>query len=99
MADFSDGLEIKYTRHAILRMQRRQIFADEVSRAIRTGVLIEDYPEEQPLPLRLNLAFTNERPIHALFGYDDQARLALVITAYSPTLDKWLPGFKERRPK
>jgi hypothetical protein len=62
--------------------------------------LVEDYPNDYPLPSGLVLGYTeHRRPIHAVVALDEEAEMIWLITVYEPTLEEWEKGFKKRREK
>jgi hypothetical protein len=53
-------------------MRQRKIAADEVKDALLICKIIEDYPEDRPLPSGLVLGYTkNNRVIHAVVALDE----------------------------
>jgi hypothetical protein len=48
--------ELRYTRHALSRMFERNIELSEVEDAIRSGIVVEEYPNDLPYPSRLVLS-------------------------------------------
>lgn len=55
---------IKYTNHAIEFMAKRGITENEAERVILNGEIIEDYPNDKPLPSRLIFLLSDNRPVH-----------------------------------
>ncbi len=86
---------IAFKRH---RVRERGIRADEVKEALINGEIIEDYPEDNPLPSCLLLGYTEKRkPIHAVIAIDMDDRIIWVITVYSPSDEEWENGYKRRK--
>ena len=83
--------------HAIQRMFERNISAQIISRAIQSGVTIEDYSAEMPEPSRLILAFQGKHPLHIVTSENPETREITIITVYVPDLGKWSKDFKSRR--
>ena len=50
--------------HALQRMFERNITVEAVHRVLKTGSVIEKYPEDKPYPSFLILGFIGNRPIH-----------------------------------
>ena len=50
-------MAVRFSAHAVRRMDEDQIADTEVLEAIRTGRTIEDYPTDTPYPSRLILAW------------------------------------------
>jgi len=56
--------------------------------AIRTGEIIESYPDDEPCPSILMLGFIGDHAYHVVLGIcDDHLR---VITAYMPDDEHWI---------
>ena len=89
---------IAFKRHSILRMYERKILADEVKEVLMSGEIIENYPEDRPLPSCLVLGYaSNQRPIHAVVAVDERESMLWVITVYIPSTDEWDEGFNRRK--
>jgi len=64
------------------------------------GKIIENYPEDRPLPSHLVLGYTiKQRPIHAVIAIDIEESMLWIITVYQPELDEWEDGFEKRKVK
>ena len=89
-----------YTRHARDEMRQEgfgPIHEQEVFEAIRSGKIIEDYPDDEPYPCVLVYGRTAaDRPIHVVCAYADDDDLAIVITVYEPDPARWV-DFERRR--
>jgi len=58
---------IAFKKHGLLRMHKRSFKADEVKKALIEGEVIEDYPDDSPLPSCLILGYNiRHRAIHAV---------------------------------
>ncbi|KAB2921528.1 MAG: DUF4258 domain-containing protein [Candidatus Contendobacter sp.] len=57
-----------YRQHAIKRMYERGITQADVEAALSTGMVIEDYPNDYPLPSCLWLGYIGNRPVHIVFA-------------------------------
>ncbi|MBR1560159.1 MAG: DUF4258 domain-containing protein [Clostridia bacterium] len=77
--------------HCMKRLTERDIGLSEVIRAIMTGEIIEDYPDDYPYPSCLVLG----EGLHVVAGVGD-GRLWL-ITAYRPDPDQWEDDMRTRR--
>ena len=86
-----------YRIHARQSMFSRSISDECVEHIVQNSTVVEDYPHAFPFPARLLLGWCNGRPIHVVAAEDRSKHLAIVITAYGPTLDKWEPDMKTRR--
>ncbi len=91
--------KIKYTNHAVEFMAARGITEQQVVEVARTGEIIEDYPDDKPLPSCLVLAFVMSKPVHIVLGYVKAEKLCVIITAYEPGFDKFEADFKTRKQK
>jgi Domain of unknown function (DUF4258) len=83
--------------HAVQRMFERNISVKNVSQALRSGEVIEDYSAEMPEPSRLILGFQGKRPFHVVTSENPTANEITIITVYIPDPDKWNKDFKSRR--
>jgi len=93
-----DGNAIDYSIHYRNRMKERGIKQYEVKQALLSGEVIEEVPDDEPLPSVLILGYTdNGKPLHVAVSVADY-RICLV-TVYVPTLDVWEADFKTRREK
>lgn len=89
---------IRWSVHASERIQQRGIFREDVINAIRTGEIIEQYPDDFPYPSCLVFGIsTRGKYLHVVFGCDGE--IIKVITAYYPTEDKFESDLKTRREK
>lgn len=83
--------------HTIRQMSRpdRMILTNEVEAIIRTGEVIEDYPEDARGHSCLILGFgRGDRPIHVVCSPKDE--YLAIITAYLPDSTQWTSDFRER---
>ena len=91
-------MTILYSNHAAKQMFTRMISTDEIEQVLQNGKMIMDYPEDQPYPSKLVLAFCNERPIHVVSSsFNPDENTTIVITAYEPSLEIWENDFKTRK--
>jgi len=92
---------VLYTLHARDEMRQEEfgpIHEQEVFEAIRSGKVIEDYPDDEPYPCALVYGHTTAgRPIHMVCAYAEDDDRAIVITVYEPDPDRWV-DFERRRP-
>lgn len=83
--------------HTLTRSTQRYILLDEISEAILSGQVTEDYPNDRYGPSCLILGYTqNKRPLHIQCSYPSRPALK-IITVYEPTLDKWELNLKTRK--
>lgn len=84
------------TEHSTHRMRERGIKTGDVLRCIQSGEIIEQYPEDHPVPSCLVLGqATNGKPLHVVCSI--KAEMACIITAYWPNTIKWEDDFKTRK--
>ena len=77
------------------KLRQRRIKAEDIEQAVKTGTIIEDYPEDRRGPSCLILGFVGERPLHVVCGRLDADEL-LLITAYEPDPVEWESDGKTR---
>ena len=78
-------------------MVEREITRKDVLNVLLNGEIIEDYPDDRPLPSALFLGWSDERPLHVVAAYNFERKLVAVITAYEPNLEHFEPNFRTRR--
>ena len=84
--------------HGQLRLNERNISIDDVMNAIDQGEIIEQYPEDFPLPSCLLLGISIKGTyIHVVVSLNDGK--IYLITAYIPGADKWESDLKTRKEK
>jgi len=63
-----------------------------------SGEVIEDYPTDPRGPSCLVCsALAAEFWVHTVWGWDAEGEIAVLITAYRPTPEKWDENFKTRK--
>ena len=73
-----------------LAMQRKgqrlsKITFPDIRDSVLSGDIIEDYPDDRPLPSCLIFGNTlSADAMHSVWGYNSDERLAVLITAYRP---------------
>jgi len=87
---------ITVTKHAGEQFTKRKIKLRDIKASIMNGTIIEEYLDKSPNPRVLILGYINEtHPIHVVVGIGDWN--IQIITAYTPTVDKWENDHKTRR--
>lgn len=87
---------IRWTMHVMKRLILRNISQDEILHAIRTGEIIEQYPNDYPYPSCLILGITIAgKYLHVVCGNGDNE--VWMITAYYPDPAEWQDDFKTRK--
>ena len=93
--------QVLYSRHARSEMAHEEfgeVREHEVSEAVFSGEIIEEYPEDTPYPSRLiSGATATGRPLHVLCAQDVEDNVVIVITVYPPDPGKWIAN-KRRKP-
>lgn len=86
---------IEITMHAAKRLEQGGITTDDLLSCIMHGSLIEQYPEDYPLPscLILGTSIKNQF-LHVVVGSD--LKKLWIVTAYYPSSVKWENDFKTR---
>jgi hypothetical protein len=80
---------LRITQHAQQEMAEEDISLEEALEAIRTGRLIEDYPEHRRGPCCLICGYTGQqRPLHIVCT--TTRPLLILITVYEPKPPKWI---------
>ena len=78
------------------RLRERKIGARDIEEAIRNGVIIEDYLDDQRGPSCLILGRSGGRPLHVVCGRLEEEQI-LIITAYEPDPTEWESDCRTRR--
>jgi|SRR5699024_7821649 len=89
---------IKWQRHGLQRMMERNILREEVKQVLSNGELIEEYPDDFPLPSGLFLGFTeNNTPLHIVSAVDNEVNWCYIVTVYRPDPEYFESDFKTRK--
>jgi hypothetical protein len=80
-----------------MRLKERFISRQAVLSSLDTYELIEEYPKDKYLPSYLIYAKYENQIIHIHIAADLKNDSVIIITVYTPTLDKWQDDFKTRR--
>lgn len=94
----SAALQILYLPHAIRQMARpdRMITPAEVEHVVKTGEIVEEYPDDPRGASCLILGHgENQRAIHVVCA--PKPEYLAVITAYLPDPEQWEANFRRRR--
>ena len=87
---------IVWTTHITMRLQERGIFPTDIINCIKSGDIIEQYPNDHPYPSCLILGINvSGEYIHSVIGLNGKE--LCFITAYYPTSDKWESDLKTRK--
>ena len=85
------------TQHSRKRFSERGIRVDDILFLIKTGTIIEQYPDAFPSPSCLVLGYSGERALHAVLSIESER--IYVVTAYAPDPEKWESDMKTRKEK
>lgn len=89
--------QFEFSKHATDQSILREIRVVEIRQAIKTGEIIEDYPNDKYGPSCLILGFIeNHRAIHIHCSYPTRP-LIKIITVYEPDTVKWIDNKVRRR--
>jgi hypothetical protein len=80
-------------------MNLRNISQNDIKVALKSGEIVEDYPDDYPYPSRLILGFSDQRPIHLVVAINNKDKEIIVITVYEPDHDKWEKDLRRRKRK
>jgi uncharacterized protein DUF4258 len=89
---------IQVSRHALHELEEDALLLDLVLAATRAGEVIEDYPTDPRGPSCLVCSALGEGLwVHTVWGCDTASGIAVLITVYRPTAERWENDFKTRR--
>ena len=77
-------------------MFERGITQSEVVQVVRTGEIIEDYPDDLPYPSRLVFGMSGLRPLHVVVAENAEQHMIIVVTVYEPDSSQWGLDFRKR---
>ena len=87
--------QYRYTIHGTRQRIARGLASDEIEAAIRSGEIIEDYPQHHYGPCCLILGHTTEgKALHMVCSSRD---VVDIITVYEPDLTEWASDLRTRR--
>lgn len=90
------AVNIRFTLHAVKRLEERKIFLTDIASCISNGMIIEQYPDDYPYPSCLISGLdTAQDHIHIVVGCNGKE--LFLITAYRPDPERWEPDFKTRK--
>jgi hypothetical protein len=86
------------SRHGREEAEADNLKLDEILSSVMQGEIIEDYPDDQPLPSCLIYGESqNHKPVHSVWGYNKDTGYAVLITVYRPDPAKWINGRTRRK--
>ena len=87
----------KVTLHALQEKEFDNLTLAEIKQSVESSIIIEDYPDDKPYPSCLVLGFTVQKePIHSVWAYDYTSGIAILITVYRPSPEKWVEYRKRK---
>jgi len=93
---YYDNDKVFITAHAAERFRQRGIKIKDIRNAVKTGEIIEQYPEDYPYPSCLLMGMSvKAQPLHVVMS--DEGNASRIITAYFPDADKWESDLKTRK--
>jgi hypothetical protein len=88
--------EFEFSKHAVDQTILREVTVQEIREAIKTGEVIEDYPDDKYGSSCLVFGLTKQkRPIHIQCSYPSRSVIK-IVTIYEPDPEQWIE-FKKRR--
>lgn len=94
-----DCARLIFSGHALRRMFERSVTAADVREALAGSEVIEEYPDDRPLPSFLVLGWVAQRPLHLVVATERSTRTCHIVTVYAPDPRMWSGGYRKRRPK
>jgi uncharacterized protein DUF4258 len=86
------------SRHAVLELEEDGLDLDALLMETCSGEVIEDYPTDPRGPSCLVCSVLEPGVwVHTVWGWDAVGEIAVLITAYRPTQEKWNEDFKTRK--
>lgn len=96
--DYCIQSKMKWYKHALERMQERDISRQDVKNCIMQGEIIEDYPDDFPHPSCLIFGWTmDQKVIHVVVSLDEDQDTIGIITVYYPSVEKFEKDLKTRK--
>ncbi|MEI6062268.1 MAG: DUF4258 domain-containing protein [Bacteroidota bacterium] len=89
--------KIIFSNHAVLQMFQRRISVEDVKFVLLNGVVVNEYPEDKPLPSKLLFAVCNNRNLHVLCTENLSDNEIIIITAYEASIEIWENDFVTRK--
>ena len=87
---------LRWTTHIMIRLLQRRISLEDVIEAIKSGEIIENYPDDYPYPSCLIFGRDkNAQALHVVCGTSETE--LWLITAYRPSLEIWEEDLKTRK--
>ena len=89
---------VRVSSHALVEAEADGLMLNEIEAATFAGECIEDYPDDPRGPSCLVLGHRADgSAVHHLWGFDEPAEQAILITVYLPDPQRWSEDFRRRR--
>ncbi len=89
-------MKIFLTLHGARAAFEDHISEGDIISVLSDGDIIEDYPDDYPLPSRLMLGWIDSRPLHVVAAHRPRTGEEVIITTYEPDPDTWSKDFRRR---
>lgn len=83
--------------HALDEAAADDLLLQDIEAATLAAECIEDYPDDRRGPSCLVRCEIRASAVHALWGFDEPHRRAILITVYRPDPERWDNDFRTRR--
>ena len=94
ITDVTDAIRegrVDISFHARRRISERGLSEPDIRHSAVQGEAIEDYPGATPHPACLVFGLTqSNEPLHSVWGYNEDERTAILVTAYRPDPSLWI---------
>lgn len=83
--------------HADEESSSDRLVFEDVAFSVKTGEMIESYPEDKPFPSCFVYGMTEKgEPVHSVWAYDKNKDAGVLVTVYRPDAERWI-DFKRRK--
>jgi len=89
--------KVIFRLYALQRLAERNITREVVESVLRSGEVIESYPNDFPYPSKLMLGWDDSQPIHLVIAENSKDNELIVITVYIPDMTRWETDYKRRK--
>ena len=94
---FGQISKITIRRHAFEQMYTRKISEEEIEEIIKTGEIIESYPDDYPFPSYLICGTSGSRLLHVVAAFNEEEDEIIIITSYEPDEEHFNSGKIRRK--
>ncbi|MDH4164355.1 MAG: DUF4258 domain-containing protein [Nitrospirota bacterium] len=99
IAESINAKTFRVSDHADEEAYSDSLTFDEIYAAVRTGEIIEQYPDDKPYPSCLIYGRNkNGEPIHSVWAYNVETKSSVLITVYRPDPERWIDWKQRRKP-